>query len=138
LVNEVIIPALAKGQIVLSDRYADSTLAYQGYGRQLDLETLLRITDFATGGLTPDMTFFLDVDIKAGLTRRTVGQAEINRMDLQDIEFYKRVRMGYLTLAAQAPDRWIIIDANRAVDELQADIRSFTTQRLAQSQITAR
>ncbi len=138
LVNEVIIPALAQGQIVLSDRYADSTLAYQGYGRHLDLETLLRITDFATGGLTPDVTFFLDVDVKAGLNRRTVGQAEINRMDLQDIKFYERVRMGYLKLATQAPNRWKIIDANRPVHELQADIRSFTIQRLAESQITAR
>jgi dTMP kinase len=138
LVKEVIIPALAQGQIVLSDRYADSTLAYQGFGRQLDLETLVRITNFATGGLTPDMTLFLDVDVKAGLARRTVGQAEINRMDLQEIEFYERVRAGYLTLATQEPDRWIIIDANRPVDEIQADIRSHMEERLVQSQIAAR
>jgi dTMP kinase len=138
LVKEVIMPALAQGQIVLSDRYADSTLAYQGYGRQLDSETLIRITNFATGGLIPDMTIFLDVDVKAGLARRTVGQAEINRMDLQEIEFYERVRMGYLTLATQGPERWIIIDANRPVDEIQADIRSHMEERLAQSQITAR
>jgi len=138
LVKEVIIPALAQGQIVLSDRYADSTLAYQGFGRQLDLETLVRITNFATGGLTPDMTLFLDVDVKAGLARRTVGQAEINRMDLQEIEFYERVRAGYLTLATQEPDRWIIIAANRPVDEIQADIRSHMEERLVQSQIAAR
>jgi len=138
LVKEVIMPALAQGQIVLSDRYADSTLAYQGYGRQLDLETLIRITNFATGGLIPDMTIFLDVDVKAGLARRTVGQAEINRMDLQEIEFYERVRMGYLTLATLGPERWIIIDANRPVDEIQADIRSHMEERLAQSQIAAR
>ena len=131
-------PALAQGQIVLSDRYADSTLAYQGFGRQLDLETLVRITNFATGGLIPDMTLFLDVDVKAGLARRTVGQAEINRMDLQEIEFYERVRTGYLTLATQEPERWIIIDANRPVDEIQADIRSHMEERLAQSQIAAR
>jgi len=138
LVKEVIIPALAQGQIVLSDRYADSTLAYQGFGRQLDLETLVRITNFATGGLTPDMTLFLDVDVKAGLARRTVGQAEINRMDLQEIEFYERVRAGYLTLATQEPDMWIIIAANRPVDEIQADIRSHMEERLVQSQIAAR
>ena len=138
LVKEVIMPALAQGQIVLSDRYADSTLAYQGFGRQLDLETLVRITEFATGGLIPDMTLFLDVDVKAGLARRTVGQAEINRMDLQEIAFYERVRTGYLTLANQEPDRWIIIDANRPVDELQADIRSHMEERLAQSKIAAR
>jgi dTMP kinase len=138
LVKEVIIPALTQGQIVLSDRYADSTLAYQGFGRQLDLETLVRITNFATGGLTPDMTLFLDVDVKAGLARRTVGQAEINRMDLQEIEFYERVRAGYLILSTQEPDRWIIIDANRPVDEIQADIRSHMKERLAQSKIAAR
>ena len=138
LVKEVIMPALAQGQIVLSDRYADSTLAYQGFGRQLDLETLVRITEFATGGLIPDMTLFLDVDVKAGLARRTVGQAEINRMDLQEIAFYERVRTGYLTLANQEPDRWIIIDANRPVDELQASIRALMEERLAQSKIGAR
>ena len=131
-------PALAQGQIVLSDRYADSTLAYQGFGRQLDLETLVRITKFATGGLIPDMTLFLDVDVKAGLARRTVGQAEINRMDLQEIAFYERVRTGYLTLANQEPDRWITIDANRPVDDLQASIRSLMEERLAQSKIGAR
>ena len=138
LVKEVIVPALAKGQVVLSDRYADSTLAYQGYGRQLELETLDRITRFATGGLTPDMTLFLDVDVEAGLARRTVGQAEINRMDLQEIAFYERVRTGYLTLAAREPDRWIVIDANRPVDEIQTDIRSHMEERLAQSKVAAR
>ena len=138
LVQEVIQPALAHDKIVLSDRYADSTLAYQGFGRRLDLDTLIRITNFATGGLKPDMTMFLDVDVRAGLARRTIGQGEINRMDLQEIAFYERVRNGYVNLANQEPDRWIIIDANRPVEEMQADIRSHMDERLAHTKITTR
>ncbi len=130
LVEEVIQPALKQNMVVLSDRYADSTLAYQGYGRQLDLETLTKITEFATSGLKPDLTLFLDVDVRAGLERRTVGEAEMNRMDLQEIAFYERVREGYLTLAKQEVNRWVIIDANRPVDDIQADIRSAVIARL--------
>lgn len=131
LVEEIILPALAQNQIVLSDRYADSTLAYQGYGRQLDLETLSQITNFATGGLKPDLTLFLDMDVRAGLARRTVGQGEINRMDLQETVFYERVRNGYISLSRQEPDRWIIIDANRPVEMIQSDIRFQVETRLA-------
>lgn len=130
LVREVILPSLQLGRIVLSDRYADSTLAYQGYGRELDLETLSRITKFATGGLKPDLTLFLDVDVKAGLDRRTEGKAEINRMDLQDLAFYERVRSGYLKLASKDPETWKIIDANRPVETIQADIRRIITKKL--------
>jgi dTMP kinase len=123
LVEEVIKPALAEGKIILSDRYADSTLAYQGYGRQLDLVALTSITQFATGGLRPDLTIFLDIDVEEGLTRRTAGGEEMNRMDLQRLEFYHRVRQGYLTLAAAEPNRWIIIDAGRPASQVQDDIR---------------
>jgi dTMP kinase len=123
LVEEVIKPALAEGKIILSDRYADSTLAYQGYGRQLDLVALTSITQFATGGLRPDLTIFLDIDVEEGLTRRTAGDEEMNRMDLQRLEFYQRVRQGYLTLAAAEPNRWIIIDAGRPASQVQDDIR---------------
>jgi dTMP kinase len=123
LVEEVIKPALAAGKIVLSDRYADSTLAYQGYGRQLDLVALTSITQFATGGLKPDLTFFLDIDVEEGLSRRTTGGEEMNRMDLQQVEFYQRVRQGYLTLAAAEPNRWTVIDAGRPPSQVQDDIR---------------
>ncbi len=123
LVEEVIKPALAKKKIVLSDRYADSTLAYQGYGRQLDLDALTAITQFATGGLKPDLTIYLDIDVEEGLSRRTMGGEEMNRMDLQRLEFYQRVRQGYLTLAAAEPNRWRIIDAGRPTAQVQGDIR---------------
>ena len=123
LVEEVIKPALTVGKIVLSDRYADSTLAYQGYGRQLDLVALSSITQFATGGLKPDLTIYLDIDVEEGLSRRTTGGEEMNRMDLQQVEFYQRVRQGYLTLAAAEPDRWTIVDAGRPAGVVQDDIR---------------
>ncbi len=112
-VVQVIRPALAAGRIVISDRYADSTLAYQGYGRGLDLETLRAITAFATGGLAPDLTLCLDIAPQVGLARRRSGSAEWNRLDAEAIGFHRRVRAGYLELAGQEPARWVIIDADR-------------------------
>jgi len=131
LVSEVIRPALASDKIVLSDRYADSTLAYQGYGRQLDLDTLRVVTDFATGGLRPDLSIFLDVNVTDGLGRRESGGAEMNRMDLQAVTFYDRVRKGYLTMAAEDPDRWKIVDANRSVEVIHADVKKLVENYLA-------
>ncbi|MGD2077754.1 MAG: dTMP kinase [Chloroflexota bacterium] len=130
LVDEIIRPALEAKKIVLSDRYADSTLAYQGYGRQLDLKTLRTITYFATGGLQPDMSIFLDVNVRAGLERRTVGGDELNRMDLQTLAFYDRVRDGYLKMVADNPERWQIVDANRPVEAIQQDVRQLIQTRL--------
>mgnify|MGYP001026478292 CR=1 FL=1 len=123
-------PALAGGKVVVSDRYADSTLAYQGYGRGLDLETLRRITDFATGGLTPDLTLYLDIPPKEGLDRRQLGGDEWNRLDAEALEFHQRVRSGYLELIKQEPERWIVIDADRPVEEVQAKIRVVVQERL--------
>jgi len=117
-------PALAAGKIVVSDRYADSTLAYQGYGRGLDLETLRTITAFATGGLTPDLTLYLDIAPQTGLQRRRVGGDEWNRMDAQMPKFYQRVRAGYLELVKQEPERWAVINAARSVGEVQIEIRA--------------
>ncbi len=131
LVKEVIRPALADRNVVLSDRYADSTLAYQGYGRLLDLDTLATITHFATGGLTPDLTLFLDVEVEKGLLRRSEGGEEMNRMDLQALAFYKRVREGYLEMVAADPNRWVIVDANRVVEDIQEDVRWHVESRLA-------
>ncbi len=130
LVEEVISPALRRGQIVLSDRYSDSTIAYQGYGRQLDMEAIVNITQFATGGLKPDLTILLDIDVEAGLERRKRGGDEMNRMDLQEVAFYERVRQGYLTLAKQDPKRWVVVDASRSPDQVQVDIRRIVEKRL--------
>jgi dTMP kinase len=130
LVEQIIRPALAKDHVVLSDRYADSTIAYQGFGRNLDLDTLFRITQFATGGLIPDLTLFLDVDIRNGLERRSSGGGEMNRMDLQAIAFYEKVRDGYLQLASKESERWKIIDANRSVNLIQKGVREVVLDRL--------
>lgn len=123
-------PALATGAIVVSDRYADSTLAYQGYGRGLDLEALRTITAFATGDLTPDLTLYLDIVPQEGLQRRRMGGGEWNRMDAQALEFYQRVRAGYLELAKQEPERWVMIDAARSAEEVQTEIRTLVRARL--------
>jgi dTMP kinase len=132
LVEQVIRPALAEGQIVLLDRYADSTLAYQGYGRGLSLADLATLTAVATRGLQPDLTLLLDLDVSAGLARRRDQGEEMNRLDLETLEFHNRVRDGYHQLAAQEPGRWVTVDADRPVDEVQAALRRIVEQRLGQ------
>lgn len=126
VVVQVIRPALEQAKIVLSDRFGDSTLVYQGYGRQLDLEMVKRVIEYATGGLKPDLTFFLDVAIEEGLARRSNGHQrgeELNRMDTQTREFYERVRNGYETLMRQEPTRWIRVDGARSIEQVQFDLR---------------
>ena len=129
-VAQCIRPALAAGKVVVSDRYTDSTLAYQGYGRGLDLEMLRAITAFATGGLKPDLTLYLDVAPEEGLERRQAGGEEWNRLDAETLDFHRRVCAGYIELIAQEPERWVVIDAARSVEEVQAQIRSVVRERL--------
>ncbi len=131
LVGEVIRPALAAGRLILCDRYADSTLAYQGYGRGLDLAILRQITHFATGGLQPDLTLLFDLNVASGLNRRAVAQLEMNRMDRQALAFYERVQAGYRALAAAEPQRWQVVDADRPVEVIQAEIRQRVLSALA-------
>jgi len=133
LVGEVIRPYLASGGIVLCDRYADSTLAYQGYGRQLDLAQLRALIDFATGGLKPDLTLLLDVEVELGLQRRS-QDGNRNRLDILDVDFYQRVRQGYLELARLEPQRWVVINASQPSEAVQASIRRVVLQRLGQPQ----
>ncbi len=123
LVRQLIQPALAQGKIVLCDRYADSTMAYQGYGRGLDLAMLQTLTHIATGGLKPAVTILLDIDVKRGLRRRQSGGDEMNRLDLEGIAFHQRVRQGYHTLAAQEPARWITVDGDRPAAAIQQELR---------------
>jgi len=132
LVHEVIRPSLAAGKIVLCDRYADSTIAYQGYGRNLNLTDLHHITQFATGGLKPHLTLLLDIDVERGLARRTNGGEEMNRLDLETVEFHKRVRAGYHTLAAAEPHRWIIVNADRPVNDVQQELAQIVISCLEQ------
>lgn len=128
IVNQVIRPHLEQGDIVLCDRYADSTLAYQGYGHGLNLETLRTITALATEKLKPDLTVYLDIDVEEGLRRKLAaheaGQAEWNRLDQQEMAFHRRVRDGYLQMAAREPDRWLVIDATQPLEAIQALIRA--------------
>lgn len=111
LVAEKIRPHLAAGGLVLSDRYYDSTLAYQGYGHGLDLAALRQITAFATQGLQPDLTLLFDLDPDLGLQRRLANREEWNRLDAYDLEFHRRVRAGYLELMRAEPGRWVRLDA---------------------------
>ncbi len=124
LVAQVIRPQLAAGGIVICDRYADSTMAYQGYGRGLDLEALRQITAFATGDLTPDLTLYLDVDPEKGLARRNAGGGEWNRMDAQTLDFYRRVCEGYSRMIQADPGRWVKIDASQDIGTVQRAIRT--------------
>ncbi len=132
-VEQVIRPHLQRGGIVLCDRYADFTLAYQGYGRQTDLVELRKIIDYATGGLVPDLTLLFDMDVVEGLRRRSkVG--DVNRLDSLDLAFYERVRQGYLTLAAAEPRRWAIIDASQSIPDVQRQVWQAISARLAAQQ----
>ncbi len=130
LVGQVIRPALAAGTIVLCDRYADSTMAYQGYGRGLNLEALTAITAFATGRLKPDLTLFLDLEPAIGLTRRKASGQEWNRMDRQTLDFYRLTRRGYHTLAEMEPERWVSIDASGSISEVAAAVWATVQRRL--------
>jgi len=134
LVGQIIRPHLDRGEIVLCDRYADSTLAYQGYGHGLDLRVLQVITSFATGGLKPDLTIYLDIDVEEGLKRKLsayqAGEAEWNRMDQQEIAFHRRVRQGYLQMVAAEPERWVVIEAAQPPDVAQRAIRTEVEARL--------
>ncbi|MBE2196828.1 MAG: dTMP kinase [Anaerolinea sp.] len=132
LVNTLIRPHLERGGIVLCDRYADSTLAYQGYGRGLDVSTLHMITQFATGGLIPDLTLFLDIDPEIGLKRREHSGEGLNRLDAEALDFHRRVRSGYLTLMNADPERWIRIDADQPLAAVQGTIRTVVQERLQQ------
>lgn len=130
LVEEVIRPRLSAGEIVLSDRYADSTLAYQGYGHGVDCDLLRQLLNFATGNLWPDLTILLDVDVEVGLRRRQVTGCEWNRLDAYTVSFHQRVRQGYHELAQRDPARWVIVDASQPADQVQADLRAVILERL--------
>ncbi len=121
LVEQEIKPRLAQGEIVLCDRYADSTIAYQGYGHGVDLEQLRSIVNFATSGLKPDLTLLFDLDVKVGLARRQ-KDGDVNRLDAFELEFHQRVRNGYHALAATEPDRWVIVNANQPPELVQAAV----------------
>lgn len=118
-VEGMIKPALEEGTIVLCDRYTDSTLAYQGYGRELDMERIKYLNNLATSGLKPDLTIVFDVDIETSLSR--VGKSK-DRMESAGVEFFNRVRNGYLTIAKQEPDRVKIIDSSDTIENVHKKV----------------
>ena len=130
IVEQVIKPRLKAGEIVISDRYYDSTIAYQGYGHQQDLEQVRALVKYATGGLVPDLTVLLDVDVEVGLGRKKKNGAEWYRMDAHEIEFYQRVRAGYLEMVKQEPSRWVVIDAGKEWESVQEELRKVIEERL--------
>ena len=128
IVAELIRPALTAGKLVICDRYADSTMAYQGYGLGLDLDALRAITRFATGGLVPERTFYVDVPVEVGLARRQRG--EMNRLDQKEVAYHTRVRNGYLALIQAEPHRFIVIDGSQTIEQVQQEIRTRMLQEL--------
>lgn len=125
IVDQVIRPALAEGTLVLCDRYADSTLAYQGFGHGQPLEPLRQLAAYATAGLMPDLTIYLDIDVQEGLKRKQAGGAEEwNRMEEKALAFHQAVRAGYLQLAAAEPQRWLVVDAAQSIEAVHAEIFS--------------
>jgi dTMP kinase len=123
-VDHLIRPALDQGRIVISDRYADATAAYQGAGRGFDAAAVNEVIRLATGGLKPDLTLFFDIPVELALKRmrgRSGNGEAANRMDSESVEFYERVRTAYLEIAASEPQRFRVIDASRTVEEIQRE-----------------
>ena len=120
LIEDKIRPALDAGTIVLCDRFADSTLAYQGYGHQQDSGELLRLIAYATGGLGPDLTLYLDLAPEEGIKRKLARYP--NRLELLELSFHEQVRNGYQRLINEEPQRWVVINAARSRQDVQQDV----------------
>jgi dTMP kinase len=131
LVEEVIRPRLTRGELVLCDRYTDSTLAYQGYGRGLDLDMLRRLQAQATGGLQPDLTMLLNLPVATGLSR--IPSPARDRLDRETATFHERVRAGYQAMAAADPRRWREVDAAADADEVARRILALVSEALQQA-----
>jgi dTMP kinase len=127
LVDEVIRPAIREGRIVLCDRFTDSTLAYQGHGRRLDQDLILRLNNLATGGLRPNLTLLLDLPPEVGLARAqerlTHPRTRRDRIEEEVLSFHQRVREGYLAIAAAEPERVVVLDASHGILAIEAEIR---------------
>ena len=132
LISTVIVPALEEGKVVISDRFTDSTLAYQGYGRGLDIDAIASLNRWASLGITPNLTFLIDCTPLVGLqrawgrinSRATPGKHKEDRFEKEDLEFHQRVREGYLKIAEAQPQRIRLIDGERDVDTIHREICS--------------
>jgi len=122
-VATVVRPALERGEVVIQDRYIDSSVAYQGVGRVLDPEAVRSLSEWATEGLAPDLTILLDLDADAARGRLDEARTRYDRLEAEASEFHDRVRAAYLALAEAEPGRFLVVDAARPVDEIAGDIR---------------
>jgi dTMP kinase len=143
LVEEVLTPNLEQGQVVVSDRFSYSTIAYQGHGRGLDLGAISATVDFATGGLEPDLCFLLDLPPRVGLERKrgvflTGATEEWNRFEEEEISFHERVRDAYLQMAGEDRERWVLLDASLPFGELQDRIVGAVYSLLARKGVSRR
>jgi dTMP kinase len=134
--KEIILPHLEDRGVVLCDRFADATLAYQGYGRKLDIDLIRALDRIVCAGLRPDVTILLDIDAAAGVARargrnNSRGLETEARFENEEIVFHDRVRQGYLVLARQEPERIRIVDASRSVEDIQTEIRKIVSQIVA-------
>lgn len=126
--QELVCPALAVGRHVVSDRSAYSSLAYQGYGRGLELDEVRQISDWATGGLWPELVILIDVPVDVLADR--MSERDLDRFEQADDAFHARVRAGFAAMAAVDPRHWVIVDGTRAKDEVAHDVRAATLDRL--------
>lgn len=128
-VEELILPALAQGKVVISDRFNDSTLAYQGGGRLIDQDSLKLFCSFATSGLSPDLTFFIDLEPKLGLARAKKGKP-LDRIEKQEIEFHEKVRQSFLALATKEKERFVILDGKASPADIEERALKVIDQKL--------
>lgn len=129
LVEDIILPGISQGKIIICDRFTDSTIAYQSYGRELDINIVKKVNEIASHGLVPDLTFLLDVPPEIGLSRKKAGVND--RFEQEALEFHRKVRNGFLSLAAAEPNRWIVIDSTQPKEAIAEMIWKDVSRRLA-------
>lgn len=130
--QEKMLPALKAGKVVIVDRFIDSSVAYQGYGRELGVEVVDWLNNFATDGLKPDLTLYFDIDTDVALDRIMSNRAdEVNRLDLERVEMHRKVRQGYLKMVEKEPQRFVTIDASQSVEKVVSDTIEAIKERFA-------
>jgi len=128
--EEIIKPAINEGKLVICDRYIDSSLAYQGWARGLGIENVYDINMYATEGFLPDLTLFIDIPAEVGLERIKSNNRDVDRLDLEKISFHHKVREGYLKIAEMYPERIVVIDGNKSLEEVYEDIKKVIFERI--------
>jgi len=134
IVQELLSPALKEGKVVIVDRYSDSTLAYQGYGRGLQLEEILAINSFASRDLSPDLTILLDLDPERGFGRKGEGTGtgkKGDRLEMETLVFHRKIRQGFLEIARNEPQRVVVVDSDRVIREVRDDIRKIVSEKFS-------